>query len=112
MNSSLHLVELYDANIGFQPKNITHLEAYPASNDIEKRCINIIARLFNAPLESSDSEAVGVSSLGSSEAIILAVLAAKRRWQRKSSILQVTVFLTKRKTRGKVQASLIAYQTW
>ncbi|KAF2189005.1 glutamate decarboxylase [Zopfia rhizophila CBS 207.26] len=63
------------------PKNITHVEAYPASNAIEKRCINIIARLFNAPLETPESEAVGVSTLGSSEAIILAVLAAKRRWQ-------------------------------
>ncbi|CAI7592960.1 unnamed protein product [Penicillium viridicatum] len=62
-------------------KNITHVEAYPAANEIEKRCVNMIARIFNAPLESSESEAVGLSTLGSSEAIMLSVLAAKCRWQ-------------------------------
>jgi glutamate decarboxylase len=39
-----------------------------------------VARLFNAPVKS-DEKALGVSTVGSSEAIILAVLAAKRRWQ-------------------------------
>lgn len=43
--------------------------------------VNIVARLFNAPLHDADAEALGVSTVGSSEAIILAVLAAKRRWQ-------------------------------
>lgn len=42
-----------------------------------------IARLFNAPLDTPESEALGVSTIGSSEAIILAVLAAKRRWKNK-----------------------------
>lgn len=41
----------------------------------------MIARLFNAPLDSPETEAVGVSTLGSSEAVMLSVLAAKRRWQ-------------------------------
>jgi hypothetical protein len=41
----------------------------------------MIARLFNAPLDNKDAEALGVSTIGSSEAIILSVLAAKRRWQ-------------------------------
>lgn len=43
----------------------------------------MIARLFHAPLHDHTDEAVGVSTIGSSEAIILAVLAAKRRWQNK-----------------------------
>ena len=43
--------------------------------------MNRIARLFNAPLDRPDAEALGVSTIGSSEAIILAVLAAKRRWK-------------------------------
>ncbi|KIJ41001.1 hypothetical protein M422DRAFT_31912 [Sphaerobolus stellatus SS14] len=62
-------------------KNFIDLEEYPACGEIETRCVNMIARLLNAPLDKPDSEAVGVSTIGSSEAIILSVLAAKRRWQ-------------------------------
>ena len=40
----------------------------------------MIAHLFNAPLEESQT-AVGVGTVGSSEAIMLAGLAFKRRWQ-------------------------------
>ncbi|CAJ1970889.1 unnamed protein product [Sphenostylis stenocarpa] len=46
------------------------------------RCVNMIAHLFNAPLEESE-HAVGVGTVGSSEAIMLAGLAFKRRWQNK-----------------------------
>lgn len=42
-----------------------------------------IARLFNAPLDNPQAEALGVSTIGSSEAIILSVLAAKRAWKNK-----------------------------
>lgn len=56
---------------------------YPAMAEIESRCINMIARLLNAPLDKPESEACGVSTVGSSEAIILATLAAKRRWKEK-----------------------------
>ncbi|GJJ14075.1 hypothetical protein Clacol_008332 [Clathrus columnatus] len=62
-------------------KNFIDLEEYPACGEIETRCVNIIARLFHAPLDNPNAEAVGVSTIGSSEAIILSVLAAKRRWQ-------------------------------
>lgn len=41
----------------------------------------MIARLFNAPMHSATEEALGCSTVGSSEAIILATLAMKRRWQ-------------------------------
>jgi glutamate decarboxylase len=41
----------------------------------------MIARLFHAPLDNPDEQALGVSTIGSSEVIILSVLAAKRRWQ-------------------------------
>lgn len=44
-----------------------------ACGEIESRCVNIIARLFHAPVENQDSQALGVSTIGSSEAIILAV---------------------------------------
>ncbi|THH16691.1 hypothetical protein EW146_g3992 [Bondarzewia mesenterica] len=62
-------------------KNFIDVEEYPALGEIESRCVNMIARLFHAPLDSAQSEALGVSTIGSSEAIILSVLAAKRRWQ-------------------------------
>jgi glutamate/tyrosine decarboxylase-like PLP-dependent enzyme len=42
----------------------------------------MIAHLFNAPLGESET-AVGVGTVGSSEAIMLAGLAFKRRWQNK-----------------------------
>ena len=47
---------------------------------MQNRCVNMIAHLFNAPLEESE-HAVGVGTVGSSEAIMLAGLAFKRRWQ-------------------------------
>ena len=40
----------------------------------------MIAHLFNAPLEETEA-AVGVGTVGSSEAIMLAGLAFKRKWQ-------------------------------
>lgn len=49
---------------------------------IQNRCVNMIAHLFNAPLGESEA-AVGVGTVGSSEAIMLAGLAFKRKWQNK-----------------------------
>ncbi|KAH0883254.1 hypothetical protein HID58_059350 [Brassica napus] len=46
------------------------------------RCVNMIARLFNAPLGDTET-AMGVGTVGSSEAIMLAGLAFKRNWQNK-----------------------------
>lgn len=46
------------------------------------RCVNMIGCLFNAPRGSGDG-AVGTSCIGSSEAIMLGVLAMKRRWKNK-----------------------------
>ena len=42
----------------------------------------MIAHLFNTPLEESEP-AVGVGTVGSSEAIMLAGLAFKRKWQKR-----------------------------
>jgi len=39
--------------------------------EIHNRCVNIIANLFHAPLEEGQ-QAVGTSTVGSSEAIMLA----------------------------------------
>ncbi|ORY01232.1 glutamate decarboxylase [Basidiobolus meristosporus CBS 931.73] len=64
-------------------KNFIDYEEYPLTCEIQNRCVNMIARLFNAPMDDSSSEALGCSTIGSSEAIILACLAMKRRWQEK-----------------------------
>lgn len=57
--------------------NFIDYEEYPYSAEIQTRCVNMIADLFHAP----DSDSIGTSCVGSSEAIMLAVLAMKRRWK-------------------------------
>nr|ACN41071.1 unknown [Picea sitchensis] len=63
-------------------KNYVDMDEYPVTTELQNRCVNIIANLFNAPL-SNEEEAVGVGTVGSSEAIMLAGLAFKRKWQNK-----------------------------
>jgi glutamate decarboxylase len=59
-------------------KNMIDKDEYPQTAEIEKRCVAILADLWNAP----DAEnAVGTSAIGSSEACMLAGMALKRRWQ-------------------------------
>ncbi|KAI1089989.1 glutamate decarboxylase [Rostrohypoxylon terebratum] len=65
-------------------KNFIDYEEYPQSADIQNRCVSMIGRLFNAPTEHGEGGgAVGTSCVGSSEAIMLAVLAMKKRWKNK-----------------------------
>ena len=64
------------------PKNFIDYEEYPQCADIQNRCVNMIADLFHAPAGS----AVGTSSVGSSEAIMLAVLAMKKRWRQRREV--------------------------
>ena len=59
-------------------KNMIDKDEYPQTAEIERRCVNIVANLFNAPEEGG---AVGVSTIGSSEAVMLAGLAMKWRWR-------------------------------
>ncbi|KAL0908358.1 hypothetical protein M5K25_022848 [Dendrobium thyrsiflorum] len=63
-------------------KNYADMDEYPVTTELQNRCVNIIARLFNAPVLSKET-AVGVGTVGSSEAIMLAGLAFKKRWQQK-----------------------------
>lgn len=49
---------------------------------MQNRCVNMIAHLFNAPV-GEDETAIGVGTVGSSEAIMLAGLAFKRKWQKR-----------------------------
>ncbi|QBD82901.1 glutamate decarboxylase [Ktedonosporobacter rubrisoli] len=59
-------------------KNLIDKDEYPQTAELEKRCVNMIARLWNAP---KDQDAVGTSTVGSSEAAMLAGMALKWRWR-------------------------------
>ncbi|KAI0496009.1 hypothetical protein KFK09_022316 [Dendrobium nobile] len=61
-------------------KNYVDMDEYPVTTELQNRCVNIIAHLFNAPI-GEDETAIGVGTVGSSEAIMLAGLAFKRKWQ-------------------------------
>ena len=64
-------------------KNMIDKDEYPSTAAIEERCVNIVADLFHAPgLDREDpTSATGVSTIGSSEAVMLAGLALKWRWR-------------------------------
>jgi len=61
-------------------KNMIDKDEYPATAAIETRCVNIVADLFHAP---ADGDAIGVSTTGSSEAVMLGGLAMKWRWRQR-----------------------------
>ena len=61
-------------------KNMIDKDEYPQTAEIERRCVNIVADLFNAP---AGGDAVGVSTVGSSEAVMLGGLAMKWRWRQR-----------------------------
>ncbi|HTQ15753.1 pyridoxal-dependent decarboxylase, partial [Mycobacterium sp.] len=65
-------------------KNMIDKDEYPATAAIEQRCVCMVADLFHAEdLRDDDpSSAVGVSTIGSSEAVMLAGLAMKWRWRK------------------------------
>jgi glutamate decarboxylase len=59
-------------------KNMIDKDEYPQTAEIERRCVNIVADLFHAP---TNGDAVGVSTIGSSEAVMLGGLAMKWTWR-------------------------------
>jgi len=61
-------------------KNMIDKDEYPMTAAIETRCVNIVADLFNAP---GEGDAIGVSTTGSSEAVMLGGLAMKWTWRKR-----------------------------
>jgi glutamate decarboxylase len=61
-------------------KNFIDHDQYPQTEIIHERLVNMLARLFNSP---DDCDAVGTATIGSSEAIMLALLAHKWTWKNK-----------------------------
>jgi glutamate decarboxylase len=63
----------------FVDKNVIDKDEYPRTAELERRCVAILADLWNA---TDPNDIVGSSTAGSSEACMLAGLALKRRWSK------------------------------
>ncbi|MBN1915321.1 MAG: glutamate decarboxylase [Parachlamydiales bacterium] len=61
-------------------KNMIDKDEYPQTAEVEKRCVNILANLWNAP---HDISSIGCSTIGSSEATMLGAMALKWKWREK-----------------------------
>ncbi len=61
-------------------KNLVDQEEYPQTGIIQERVVNMLARLFNAP---EQHDYIGTATIGSSEAIMLGLLAHKWNWKNK-----------------------------
>jgi glutamate decarboxylase len=59
-------------------KNMIDQDEYPQTEAVHRRVVSMIGRLFHAP---AHQEPTGTATIGSSEAIMLAMLAHKRSWQ-------------------------------
>jgi glutamate decarboxylase len=59
-------------------KNMIDKDEYPQTAEIEARCVNILADLWNSP---EHEQATGCSTTGSSEACMLGGMALKWRWR-------------------------------
>lgn len=60
-------------------KNFVDNDEYPQTQKIQTRIINMLARLFNSP---KNCHSIGTGTIGSSEAIMLALLAHKWTWKK------------------------------
>jgi glutamate decarboxylase len=60
-------------------RNFVDQDEYPQTEEIHHRVVSMVGRLFNAP---TDGEPVGTATIGSSEAIMLGLLAHKWSWRR------------------------------
>ena len=59
-------------------KNMIDKDEYPQTAELERRCVNILGNLWNAP---PGSEATGCSTTGSSEGCMLGGMALLWRWR-------------------------------
>ena len=59
-------------------KNMIDKDEYPQTAEVERRCVNVIGRLWHAP---GSGDVTGTSTTGSSEAAMLGGMALKWRWR-------------------------------
>ncbi len=69
-------------------KNAIDKSEYPRTADLESRCVNILADLWNAP---KDEEYMGTSTVGSSEACMLGGMAMKFKWRNNAEKLGLDI---------------------
>ncbi len=62
-------------------KNAIDKSEYPQTTEMENRCVDMIANLWNAPKEMNY---IGTSTVGSSEACMLGGMAMKFRWRNRA----------------------------
>jgi glutamate decarboxylase len=73
-------------------KNAIDKSEYPQTAELENRCVNILARLWNAP---KNTDYLGTSTVGSSEACMLAGMAMKFRWRNRAKEMGIDVLTRK-----------------
>lgn len=69
-------------------KNAIDKSEYPRTAELENRCVNMLADLWNAP---TDLNFMGTSTVGSSEACMLGGMAMKFRWRNQAKKLGLDV---------------------
>jgi glutamate decarboxylase len=69
--------QLIHDNIGV---NYIDTEVYRSNLEIQNRCVKILLDLYNAP---DPDKGWGIECIGSSEAVMLAILTHKRKWEEK-----------------------------
>ncbi|MBQ6401495.1 MAG: glutamate decarboxylase [Firmicutes bacterium] len=69
-------------------KNAIDKSEYPQTAELENRCVNILADLWNVPRKY---EYLGTSTVGSSEACMLAGMAMKFRWRNQAREMGIDV---------------------
>ncbi len=65
-------------------KNMIDKDEYPATAEIENRCVHLLAHLWNSPHAGTT---IGCSTTGSSEAAMLGGLALKWKWRERQAKL-------------------------
>ena len=65
-------------------KNMIDKDEYPATAEIESRCVHLLAHLWNSPAAGTT---IGCSTTGSSEAAMLGGLALKWKWRERRAKL-------------------------
>ena len=71
-------------------KNLVDTSQYGHTNEIQDRCVNILANFFHTPHDDKEDKgaAVGTATVGSSEATMLGGLALKWCWRAKQAVKQ------------------------
>lgn len=64
-------------------KNMIDKTEYPQTAEVERRCVNILAKMWHSPQADGKSYCIGTSTVGSSEACMLGGISALKRWQKR-----------------------------